>query len=123
MLPELVGRVLGWLKAWPHAWWFLQVLGCTTIFLCNLAAGHWGFKWFVYMFNVINVLFVTGWCFALSYSIAVPLNKFLAAWFVAQGALSLYGFLGGAIFDGKAITAAQLLGALLVSLGSYLLIK
>jgi amino acid transporter len=75
------------------------------------------------MFNVINVLFVTGWCFALSYSIAVPLNKFLAAWFVAQGALSLYGFLGGAIFDGKAITVAQLIGALLVSLGSYLLIK
>jgi hypothetical protein len=75
------------------------------------------------MFNVINVIFLTGWTFALSYSIAVPLNKFLAAWFVAQAALSFYGFLGGAIFDGKAITLAQLIGAVFVIAGSWLLIK
>ena len=119
----MITKCLEAIKAWPHAWWALQVLGCSTIFLCNIAAGAFGFKWFVYMFNVINALFVTGWCFALSYSIAVPLNKFLAAWFVAQAALSFYGFLGGAIFDGKAITIPQIVGALFVIAGSYLLVK
>ena len=119
----MITRILEFFRAWPHSWWFLQVLGCSTIFLCNIAAGVYGFRWFVYMFNVINVIFLTGWTFALSYSIAVPLNKFLAAWFVAQAALSFYGFLGGAIFDGKAITLIQLIGALFVLAGSYLLIK
>ena len=119
----MITRFLDAVKAWPHAWWALQVMGCTTIFLCNLAAGAFGFKWFVYMFNVINAIFLTGWCFALSYSIAVPLNKFLAAWFIAQAALSFYGFLGGAIFDGRAITLTQLTGALLTIIGSYLLIR
>ena len=52
----MITRILEFFRAWPHAWWFLQVLGCSTIFLCNIAAGVFGFRWFVYMFNVINVI-------------------------------------------------------------------
>lgn len=112
---------MGFIKDWPHGWWVLQVVGCLAIFANNILAKVYGLTAFTYGWCVVMAILITGWVFTYSYQIA---PSFLAPWFVAQGVLSLCGFVGSlAIFDGKAVTMSQIFGALLTIVGSYLLIK
>jgi len=109
------------IKAWPHSWWVLQVVGCIAIAANNTLAKIYGLTAFTYGWCVAAAVLVTAWVFTLSYGIA---PSFLAPWFVAQGVLALFGFIGSlAIFDGQAVTVSQIIGALFTIFGSYLLIK
>lgn len=119
MLIDIVGKALQWLKAWPHSWWFLQALGCTTIFGVNVYALKYGFDWKSYGLNILNVLLITGWTFALSYDISGPIGKASSAWFIAQAVLTFYGFL--LIFvAGEPFALHKFFGLMLVSLGTYI---
>jgi hypothetical protein len=121
MLPELVGKVLGAFKNWPHGWWMLQVIGCVAIFANNILAKIYGLNAWTYGWCVFMAVLITGWAFTYSYQIA---PSFLAPWFIAQGVLALFGFIGSlVIFDGLSVSVSQIIGALLTIVGSYLLIK
>jgi hypothetical protein len=117
----MITRILEFFKDWSQGWWMLQVLGCIAIFANNVLAKIYGLNVWTYSWCVLMAVLVTGWMFTYSYQIA---PSFLAPWFIAQGVLALFGFVGSLIiFDGLTVSVSQIIGALLTIVGSYLLIK
>ena len=109
------------MKAWitNNLWWMLQVIGCTAILSNNILAKLYGLNLFTYGWCLGMAVVATGWMFTYSYQIA---PTFLGPWFVAQGALALYGFMAALCFDLGILTLWKVVGAILTIVGGVLLI-
>jgi len=100
-------------------WWLLQIiaaLGCTVQLIIIRQLGLTVNTYLIYM---LITACITSWGFAVSFNIA---PSFIQPWFVGNGALALFGFIGSYIWFGDPVHAKHVLGALLTIIGGIILI-
>jgi len=110
--------VLDFLKG--QLWWILQITGSMGILVALAYCKINGLSWNSYSVYMGVVAVTAGWMFMVSYS--MPGTLFFNAWFVGTAALALLGFLASKYYFKEALLLPNYIGAILILLGSVLLI-